>query len=98
MVMHHLKDVKLQAEIFFKHLNPGGFIALADLDKKDGSFHGDMPGIEHLGFDRELFNSYLGNAGFINIKHQTAHTVKREDKETGKEKEYPIFLFTAQKP
>ena len=39
MAMHHVEDTAHFLKTLYDHLNPGGFIAVADLDKEDGSFH-----------------------------------------------------------
>ncbi|MEJ2346203.1 MAG: class I SAM-dependent methyltransferase [Gammaproteobacteria bacterium] len=92
MAMHHVEDTDKLAKTFAEHLKPGGKVALADLDKEDGSFHpADTEGVYHSGFDREAMKSILENNGFGNIEFVTAHTV---NKETGN---YPIFLVTARK-
>lgn len=91
MALHHVDNTQLCIQRFAEHLKPGGFVALADLDTEDGTFH--PPGIEgvfHDGFDREHLKGLFENAGFANVSFCTAHTVR-------KEKEYPIFLVTATK-
>jgi 2-polyprenyl-3-methyl-5-hydroxy-6-metoxy-1,4-benzoquinol methylase len=40
MVLHHVSDVNSIIGKFKKLLNPGGYLAIADLYKEDGSFHG----------------------------------------------------------
>ncbi|HKK05289.1 MAG TPA: class I SAM-dependent methyltransferase [Gammaproteobacteria bacterium] len=92
MAMHHVENTDKLAKTFAEHLKPGGEVALADLDKEDGSFHpAGTEGVYHSGFDREAMKSILENNGFGNIEFVTAHTV---NKETGN---YPIFLVTARK-
>ena len=90
MAMHHVKDTPRLIQRFSEHLSPGAFIALADLDKEDGSFHPeDTEGIFHLGFKRNELQIILEKYGFGGIRFLTAHTVNKE------EKKYPIFLVTA---
>ena len=92
MAMHHVKDTPRLIQRFSEHLSPGAFIALADLDKEDGSFHPeDTEGIFHLGFKRNELQIILEKYGFGVIRFLTAHTVNKE------EKKYPIFLVTATK-
>lgn len=92
MAMHHVEDTDKMLQRFAEHLKPGAGVALADLDKEDGSFHPeDAQGVYHHGFDRELFQSKLEAHGFKNIRFVTAHTVTKE------EKTYPIFLVVATK-
>jgi len=51
MTLHHLADVPAVLSKLATMLAPGGYIALADLVTEDGSFHGDMTSVQHLGFD-----------------------------------------------
>jgi hypothetical protein len=66
-------------------------IAIADLDEEDGSFHTEDTGVFHNGFDRNELLNFAKNAGFKNLKIQTASTVI---KPTGN---YPVFLLTGEK-
>jgi putative AdoMet-dependent methyltransferase len=92
MAMHHVKDTDNLIHTLAAHLNSNGRVALADLDKEDGSFHPeDTEGVYHSGFDRDALASILKKNGFDNIEFVTAHTV---EKETGR---YPVFLVTATK-
>ena len=90
MAMHHVEDTDNLIHTFATHLKPNGKIALADLDKEDGTFHAQgAEGIYHHGFDRDALKSILEKNGFKDIEFVTAHTVSGEDKE------YPVFLVTA---
>jgi len=92
MAMHHVQDTDKLVQRFAEHLKLGANIALADLDKEDGSFHPDeAEGVYHNGFAREAFRSKLETHGFKDIQFVTAHTVNKE------EKNYPIFLAVATK-
>lgn len=92
MAMHHVEDTNKLIDRFAEHLKPGGMVALADLDKEDGSFHPeDAQGVFHSGFERDALQSILEKHGFRNVRFVTAHTVNKE------EKQYPIFLVTATK-
>ncbi|MDH5183069.1 MAG: class I SAM-dependent methyltransferase [Gammaproteobacteria bacterium] len=92
MAMHHVEDTEKMVQRFAEHLKTGGQVALADLDKEDGSFHPtDVEGVFHSGFDREEFTAVLEKYGFKDINFVTAHTVNKE------EKTYPIFLAVATK-
>ncbi|MGW8247975.1 MAG: class I SAM-dependent methyltransferase [Acidiferrobacterales bacterium] len=92
MAMHHVKDTDNLIHTLAAHLNSNGRVALADLDKEDGSFHPEnTEGVYHSGFDRDALKSILEKNGFDDIEFVTAHTV---EKETGR---YPIFLVTATK-
>jgi len=92
MAMHHVEDTDNMVEQLAKHLNPGGIVALADLDSEDGSFHSkESDGVFHNGFDRHEFQQKLKKYGFTDIWFETAYTVQSE---AGN---YPIFLVVAKK-
>jgi len=92
MAAHHVKETSQLLKGFAQHLKPGAYIALADLDTEDGSFHPpETEGVYHLGFDREEFSKLLADAGFKAVKFFTAHIVKKEDAE------FPIFLVLGKK-
>ena len=92
MSMHHVKDTDKMIEQFSFHLKPGAKIALADLDKEDGSFHPPgHAGVYHDGFERSEFQSILEKYDFKDINFFTAHTI------FGETKSYPIFLAVATK-
>jgi len=92
MAMHHVEDTDKMLQSFSGHLKSGAKVALADLDKEDGSFHPEgIDGVFHDGFEREAFQVKLENAGFNDVKFETAHTVDKG------EKKYPIFLVVATK-
>ncbi|HEW81685.1 MAG TPA: class I SAM-dependent methyltransferase [Nitrospirae bacterium] len=92
MTLHHVKGTGKLIQRFAEHLNPGGLIALADLDKEDGTFHPqDTEGVFHPGFERSELRSILEEHGFTEIHFLTAHTINKE------EKSFPVFLVTAKK-
>ena len=92
MAMHHVEDTAKLFATFARHLQPGGKIALADLDKEDGTFHpADAEGVFHHGFVRDDLKTIIANNGFVDIHFQTAHNIDRDDKN------FPIFLVTATK-
>ena len=92
MSMHHVQDTDKMLASFAAHLKPGARIALADLDKEDGSFHPQgTEGVFHSGFERNAFKASLEKHGFEDIHFVTAHTIYRE------EKAFPVFLALAVK-
>ncbi|HEB55598.1 MAG TPA: class I SAM-dependent methyltransferase [Gammaproteobacteria bacterium] len=92
MAMHHVQDTARLIQRFAEHLNTAGLIALADLDKEDGSFHpADTEGVFHHGFERTELQAMLEKQGFGEINFLTAHTINKE------EKSFPVFLLTAKK-
>lgn len=92
MAMHHVQDTHKLIQTFSEHLKPGGRVALADLDREDGTFHPEnTPGVFHAGFDRNELQRVLENHGFDNVHFFTPHTVKKNSKQ------YPVFLVIAAK-
>jgi putative AdoMet-dependent methyltransferase len=92
MTIHHVEDVQALFHKFHRLLNNKGMIALADLDKEDGSFHTEDTGVFHFGFDQSEFATLAQKAGFENVSIEIVNVVKKPHGE------YPIFLLTAQKP
>lgn len=91
MVLHHVNDFEALIHKFSAMLNPGGYLAIADLYTEDGSFHG--PGAKvHLGFDPEKLKEIFTINGFKSIGYQTCFEVKRESGV-----KYPVFLLVGQK-
>lgn len=93
MAMHHVENTKQLFETFYAHLERDGFIAIADLEEEDGTFHAQHgnDGVHHFGFNRELLRNTIEKAGFKNVRFHDAYSVNREDGS------YPIFLVTAMK-
>jgi len=90
MAMHHVEDTEGFLKTLHDHLRPGGFIAIADLDKEDGSFHSHgNDGVFHFGFDREALKSKAEACGFLSVKFATALTIEKPDGN------YPVFLMQA---
>ena len=93
MAMHHVLDTERLARTLFAHVAPGGRVALADLDSEDGTFHPPATGgVFHHGFDRAALGALLAEAGFSDVRFETACEVTRD------ERRYPIFLVTATRP
>lgn len=93
MAMHHVEDTAALLRALFAHLSPGGQVALADLDREDGTFH--PPGVEgvfHHGFDRDVLAARMREAGFVDVVIDTACTIEKEGRS------YMIFLATAVRP
>ena len=92
MALHHVEDTSRLMQRFNQQLKDSGMVALADLDKEDGSFHpADTQGVFHFGFDRDELRAIIEANGFRQVEFHTAHTIN------GDEKDYPVFLVTARK-
>jgi cyclopropane fatty-acyl-phospholipid synthase-like methyltransferase len=87
MTMHHIKDVRAMLRKFHAMLHDGGFIAIADLDREDGSFHSEDTGVHHAGFATEEIAKVATDAGFANV---TIPIVSVVNKPRGR---YPVFLL-----
>ncbi|MGI6295387.1 MAG: class I SAM-dependent DNA methyltransferase [Armatimonadota bacterium] len=96
MTMHHIPNVAEVLSKFYDLIEPGGFIAIADLDAEDGSFHGDHTEVHHHGFDREEMVRLLRQVGFIDVRSSTAHTMTKEI-ENGETRDFPVFLVVGRK-
>lgn len=94
MVLHHIRDVALAFRRLRPALRPGGWIALADLDVEDGTFHADSTGVYHRGLAREDVCRWLQEAGFTDARAVDAHCIKRPGSD-GAPHEYGVFLITA---
>jgi len=91
MTIHHLEDLSALFAKFYNMLDDNGFIAIADLDLEDGSFHSDNTGVFHHGFDRELLENIALEAGFKDIKFDLASTINKPHRE------FTVFLMTGVK-
>jgi len=91
MTLHHIRDIESLLNKLYYLLKNKGVIALADLDKEDGSFHTEDTGVFHFGFDREALCDIAKKVGFKNIHIESASIVHKP------QGDYPVFLFTAEK-
>ena len=89
MTLHHIADIPALFRQFHRMLKPGGFIALADLDSEDGSFHTEDTGVYHLGFDRADLAAQALAAGFVEVQIVAASVVQKP------QGQYPVFLLCA---
>jgi tRNA (cmo5U34)-methyltransferase len=96
MVLHHITDIKDIIKKFYNLLNPGGYLAIADLYHEDGSFHSEgFTG--HNGFDIEELSARIKKQGFTDIIHQKCYTINKKISETVT-KSFDVFLIIAQHP
>jgi len=81
MTLHHIKDIKKLFINLYDILKKDGFIALADLDKEDGSFHSLNDGVYHFGFDFNKLSSLAKKIGFKDIKVLSCGYIKKPQKD-----------------
>lgn len=91
MTIHHVENIKELFLKLFNMLKDNGFIAIADLDSEDGTFHGDNTGVFHFGFDRDKLEAIAKEVGFKNIKFETANTIEKPNGT------FTVFAMTATK-
>lgn len=91
MTLHHIQDIAAMLGTFHSLLKPGGFLALADLDREDGSFHTEDTGVYHHGFDREWLTQLATTAGFQSVRLTSVSVVRKP------QGDFPVFLLTARR-
>ena len=95
MVLHHIADIENIITKFYNLLNPGGFLAIADLYSEDGSFHGEgFTG--HKGFDIEILSNQIRKQGFTNISHRKCFVINKKISDT-ETKQFDVFLLIAKR-
>ena len=97
MVFHHVEDVPLVLERFASWLRRDGWVAIADLEPEDGSFHSNNAHVVHHGIDPSEIRVELERLGFVVKRVHTVHKIRREVEGTSEVREYPVFLLTAQR-
>jgi len=91
MTLHHLEDTTALLSSLYDMLTPDGFIALADLDDEDGTFHSDNEGVYHFGFDRDSLKNIASAVGFRDIAIESVSTIEKPHRV------FTTFLMTARK-
>lgn len=91
MTLHHLEDTTALLYSLYDMLESDGFIALADLDSEDGTFHSDNRGVHHFGFDRDSLQKIAKTVGFQDISIETVSSIEKPHRE------FTTFLMVAKK-
>lgn len=90
MVLHHIPDLTPVLEGFARMAEPGGFLCVLDLEREDGSFHGDgFAG--HDGFDRAELSGWLNEVGFDTPSFRVCFRLQRHGRD------YPLFLAVSRR-
>lgn len=88
LALHHVDDIDRTLQSFARLLEPGGHLCIVELDREDGTFHGE--GFDgHHGFARDDLGARLRSAGFTDVAFQDCHFVEKNGRD------YPMFLVTA---
>jgi len=91
LTLHHVQDTAALLAAMGQVLKPGGWLAIADLDAEDGSFHG--AGFDgHKGFERAALQAQVEAAGLTDVRFATVYQLRRHGRD------YPLFLMTARRP
>jgi 2-polyprenyl-3-methyl-5-hydroxy-6-metoxy-1,4-benzoquinol methylase len=94
LVLHHIADTAGALAAIRDLVRPGGWIALADLDTEDGTFHSEASeGIHHHGFDRRAVEGIAADVGFVDVSTRTAMILDEESRFAG----YSVFLVTGRR-
>jgi ubiquinone/menaquinone biosynthesis C-methylase UbiE len=96
MTLHHLRNVPLVLSRLADILRPGAWLAVADLDSEDGSFHGQADDVFHHGFERGQIAGWLTNARLRWVSVSDAHSMSKPSS-TGQVRSYGIFVAVGQK-
>ncbi len=91
MTLHHVEDLKAFFDVIYKNINENGFIAIADLETEDGTFHSDNAGVFHFGFDEKELCRVVESCGFKDVKFENINTINKPHRNFG------VFLLTATK-
>lgn len=91
MAFHHIPDVAAMLRSLAGCVVPGGWVAIADLESEDGSFHAEP--VPHLGFAPADFLATMQQAGFAAVSQERVHVMQKPPGG----RSYPIFLAVARK-
>lgn len=91
MVLHHVNDTESIIKKFSSLLNPGGYLAIADLYEEDGSFHGEgFTG--HKGFNIRKLSEFMNKNRLKYLTHKTCFIIDKKISET-ETKKFDVFLL-----
>ena len=93
MTLHHIQEAEQVVARMAGMLNPGGWLAIADLEAEDGSFHSpEASGVHHHGFDSTKLSGSLTDLGLAQVQAREVHRINKD------ERDYPVFLVQGQRP
>lgn len=91
MTLHHIEDLKAFFDVIYKNIKEDGFIAIADLESEDGTFHSNNAGVFHFGFDKKKLYKIVKCSGFKDVIIENINTIKKPHRNFG------VFLLSAKK-
>ena len=87
MTMHHIPDTKDFLSKAKQSLVKGGYVAINDLVREDGSFHSmGNEDVAHFGFDLEALKALFEEVGLELVSCEIVEVIE-------KKQSYPIFLI-----
>ncbi|WP_304542994.1 class I SAM-dependent DNA methyltransferase [Sulfurimonas microaerophilic] len=90
MTLHHVEDLTKFFQTIKGNLHEGGFLAIADLESEDGTFHSDNTGVYHFGFEQEALCKIVEDCGFKNVSFENINTINKPHRDFG------VFLLSAE--
>ncbi len=97
MVFHHIEDIPSLLLRFAQWVRPGGWVAVADLEPEDGTFHRGDAHVVHRGIDPAWLRTQVEAAGFTVESGRTVHVVRRQPEGADRPRDYPVFLLVARR-
>ena len=91
MTLHHVKDLEAFFNMLYNILKDDGFLAIADLESEDGTFHSDNNGVHHFGFHEDNLKEIVQKSGFKEVSIENINTIEKPHRNFG------VFLLTARK-
>ncbi|WP_152183545.1 class I SAM-dependent DNA methyltransferase [Sulfurimonas indica] len=91
MTLHHVENLEAFFKTIHNNLKEDGFIAIADLESEDGTFHSDNTGVHHFGFNEKELREIVEKSGFIDVVIENINTINKPHRDFG------VFLLTAKK-
>jgi 2-polyprenyl-3-methyl-5-hydroxy-6-metoxy-1,4-benzoquinol methylase len=91
MTLHHVEDLEAFFTTIYQNIKDEGFIAIADLEREDGTFHSDNTGVFHFGFAQEDLCKIVEECGFKEVTYEQINTIQKPHRD------FEIFLLTAKK-
>ena len=95
MTMHHIAPLDSAIRSLSSRLLSHGYLAIADLDIEDGSYHAGSEAIPHKGIDRQYLKNLMIKSG-MTIHHESTPYIETKTV-CGIKREYPLFLIIGQK-
>ena len=91
MTLHHIENLEDFFTKIYDNLDEDGFIAIADLEEENGTFHSDNRGVFHFGFAEKFLCDIVKKSGFKDIVFENINTIQKPQRDFG------VFLLSAKK-